>query len=107
MMIMLLDGKTGEPISVTSYSRTLDIPDPDVRFQLNITFSGEYSSDGIEYLANYAGVVINKIKIIDDQGNVLLYNANANARLQNLVENCDAQGRYGYATIAIYEPAAT
>lgn len=106
MLKMIINGQAAELIDITSYSRNLDIPDPDVRFRLNLNFSGDYSADGVEYLANYADTLITKIKIQDDSQNVLLYSNNVKAKLESLSETCDANGRYGYATIVIYEATA-
>lgn len=106
MLNMILNGQAAEPIDVTSYSRNLDIPDPDIRFRLNITFTGDYSANGVEYLANYADTLITKIKIQDASNNVYLYNNDVKAKLESLSESCDENGRYGYAAIVIYEPTA-
>ena len=101
-MKMILNNKTNEEIDVTSYSRSLDVGDANVRFRLNLVFNGNYSAEGFEYLANYANVDITEITVEDDEGNEMLHTV-ARARLETLSENCDNNGRYGYATIAIYE----
>lgn len=103
MMKMILNNKIAEIINITNYSRTLDVLDENIRFQLDITLSGDYPAESIEYLANYANIAITEIKITDDQNTIWLHNNNINAKLQSLTETCDGQNRYGYATIIIYE----
>lgn len=106
MLKMILNGQAAEQIDITSYSRTLDVPDPDIRFRLSLNFNGDYSADGVEYLANYADTLITKIKIQDANNTVFLYSPSVKAKLESLNETCDENGRYGYATIVIYEASA-
>lgn len=104
MMKMILNGKSDELIDVTSFSRTLDVPDPAVRFRLNIVFYGDYSADGFEYLANYANKDITSIYIKNEEETVMLDSSGIVANLESLNESCDNTGRNGYATIVIKEP---
>ncbi len=103
MMKMILNGKADELIDVTSFSRTLDVPDPAVRFRLNIVFYGDYSADGFEYLANYANKDITSIYIKNEEETVMLDSSGIIANLESLNESCDGVGRNGYATIVIKE----
>lgn len=107
MMTMTLNGKSSEPIDITSFSRNLNVPDPNIRFDLNLNFSGDYSPNGIEYLANYADNLITHIRIVDASNNNVLLSPNIKAKIQSLNESCDENGKYGYATITIYEANAT
>ena len=106
MMTMILNGKTNEPIDISSYSRTLDVPNPDVRFSLDISFNGNYSAAGVEYLADYADINITSIKIKNGNDD-MLDSSNITAKLNSLNETCNENGeRYGYASIIIYEANA-
>ena len=105
-MKMILNNKANELIDVSSYSRSLNIPDTDVRFNLDLNFSGDYSANGVEYLANYANTDITSIKIYDDSdenGTDLLVTGTIRAKLTSLNEVCGPDGRYGSASMVIYE----
>ena len=106
MMTMILNGKTNEPINISSYSRTLDVPNPDVRFSLDLSFHGDYSANGVEYLANYADNDIISINIKNGEDDMLNTN-DVIAKLVSLNETCNENcERYGYASIIIYEANA-
>lgn len=108
MLKMYLNGNMNQAIDLTSYSRNLNVPDTNVRFDLSINFSGDYSADGIEYFANYADTLITDIEIINEADNTVCLNStNIKAKIQSLNESCDDNGRYGYATLSIYEANAT
>jgi len=104
MMQMILNGKSNEVIDISGYTRTLDIPDPNIRFRLDLNFNGEYSAAGIEYLAEYANKDITSI-VISNDGNTVL-ETNSKATLAALNESCTGNDRYGYASINIYEANA-
>lgn len=103
MLKMILNGKTNEPIDLNGYSRNLAVENVDVRFNLSINFSGNFSAEGVEYLANYANADITSMEIEDASHNVLLSIDNANIKLTALNENCDENNHYGYANFVIYE----
>lgn len=105
-MKMYLNSKATEPIDVNSYSRYLDVPDQDVRFRLELNFSGDYSAEGVEYLANYANTLITDIVIEDENGVAILTSSGIKAKLTALQENCSEESRYGNASISIYEANA-
>ena len=107
MMTMILNGNTNEPIDISTYSRNLDVPNVDVRFNLNISFNGDYSAAGIEYLADYANSDITSISIKNGDDDMLTA-VNITAKLTSLNETCNENGeRYGYASIVIYEAGVT
>lgn len=104
-MKMILNNKADELIDISSYSRSLNIPDADIKFNLDLNFSGDYSANGIEYLANYANTDITSIKIYNDNDNdaELLVTGTIRAKLTSLNEVCNQDGRYGNASMVIYE----
>ena len=106
-MIMYLNNDKTKSVGLTSYSRDLDIPNPDIRFNLSLSFSGNYPAEGIEYLADFANNDITDIEIDDDEGNVLLASTGAIGKLTSLNETCDETGKSGYALICIYEVGVT
>ena len=101
-MKMILNNKANELIDISSYSRSLNIPDADIRFNLDLNFSGDYSANGVEYLANYANTDITSIKIYNDDTD-LLVTGTIRAKLTSLNEVCGPDGRYGSASMVIYE----
>lgn len=101
MMQMILNGKSNEAIEISGYTRTFDIPDPNIRFHLDLNFNDEYSTADIEYLAEYANKDITSI-VISNNGNTVL-ETNSKATLAALNESCTGNDRYGYASINIYE----
>ena len=107
MMTLILNGKTSEPIDITSFSRVLDVADTNVRFNLDFHFEGNYSAAGVEYLADYADNAITSIHITNENGDVLLDNGTIQGKLRSLSESCDGTGRRGYGAIAIYENGTT
>lgn len=107
MFTMTLNNKATEPIDISSYSRILDVANPDIRFELDFNFEGNYSADGIEYLADYANDTITDIEIVNQEDNTVLLNAeNIRGKLRSLYENCNKDGRTGYGVIALYEATA-
>ena len=104
MMKMILNGKNNEVIDISSYSRTLAVEDPMVRFRINLVFYGNYSAEGFEYLANYANDTITSIYIEGEDEEVILNSDGIVGKLDSLNENCDGAGRNGYATITVLEP---
>ena len=107
MMTLILNGKTAEPIEISTYSRNFDIPDATIRYRLNINLNGNYSSNSIEYLANYADAQVTDMKVIASDGTTeLLATDTVNAKLESLTETCDNDIKYGYAAIIVYETAA-
>jgi len=104
MMKMYLNGVLTEPIDISSFTRNLDVPNTDIRFHIGLSFDGDYSADGIEYLANYADKAITSIKIISEDNSTTYLNVTqTNARLESLGETCTESGRNGYANIVTYE----
>lgn len=106
-MIMYLNNDKTKSVEVSSYSRDLNIPDPDIRFSLNLSFTGEYPAEGIEYLADFADNDITEIEIVNDTGSVMLTHSGSIARLVMLNETCNEGGKNGYAAINIYEAGVT
>lgn len=107
MLKMTLNNNSNKYMLVTSYTRNLDAGDPDIRFNLDFNFEGAYSADGIEYLADQADTLITAVKIVDNNGSVMLNTENIKGKLRTLMESGDDNGRRGYGSIAIYEATAT
>ena len=106
MMNMVLNNNTNEVIEIASFSRYFDLQDEKVRFRLDLGFSENYSSDSIEFLANYAKKEITSI-VINNSLNENVLNLNGlNARLTSLTETCSNESRYANATITAYEADA-
>lgn len=106
-MKMYLNNKSNEPITIANYNRNLDIPSEDIRFKLDVMFEGNYPAAGIEYLANYANENITSILIESESGNIALEYDTILAKLTNLYENGNDEGKNGYASIDIYEDGVT
>ena len=104
MLRMYLNGNTEECIEISSYNRSLILADPAIKFSLNISMSDNYSPLSMEYLANYDGVTITSINITDEEDRSMLESTNIVAELRGLNENCDSNGRYGYAEIVTLNP---
>jgi len=105
-MQMYLNKDKTQSVEFSSYSRELDVPNPDIRFNLNLNFSGDYAADGIEYLADFANNNITDIEIVNENNTVVLTSAGSIGKLVSLNETCDGYGKSGYATIQIYEVGA-
>ena len=106
MLNMILNGNVEQEIEITSYSRSINLNDPAIKFNLNISMTGSYSPMSVEYLAQYGDEKIVSIQINNEVGETLVLSDNLNAQLRSLNENCDANGRYAYAEIINYaEPA--
>ena len=103
-MNMYLNKDKNKVIELSSYSRDLDIPNPDIRFNLNLSFSGNYSAEGFEYLADFANHDITDIEIENNDGILQLTITNCISKLVNLNETCSDDGKSGYGTITVYEP---
>ena len=71
MMQMYLNKDKTQSVEFSSYSRELDVPNPDIRFNLNLNFSGDYAADGIEYLADFANNNITDIEIVNENNTVV------------------------------------
>lgn len=106
-MIMYLNGDKTVGVEISSYSRDLDVPNQDIRFNLNLSFSGDYDPAGFEYLADFANQNITDIEIQNDNGDVMLASTSIIAKLISLNESCDETMKSGYAMITIYEPGVT
>lgn len=106
MMNMILNNNTNEVIEITSFSRYFDIQDEKVRFRLDLGFSENYSSDSIEFLANYAKKEITSIVISNSLNENVLNLNNLNAELTALTETCSNENRYANAAITVYEADA-
>ena len=106
-MLMYLNKDKTTGVEISSYSRDLDVPNPDVRFSLNLSFSGDYSPEGFEYLADFADNDITDIEITTNDGTTVLETTDVIAKLNNLNETCDDNGKTGFGVITIYEAGVT
>ena len=104
MLQMILNNNENEVIEITTYTRTLDVGNPAVKVGLSVSMTDGYSPASFEYLMNYAGTTITSIVIKDAGDNILVNSTNVVAKLSSLNENCDVNGRYGYASILILNP---
>lgn len=103
-MYMYLNGKSGEPITVTSYSRHLNIGDnTNVVFNINFELTGEYPAASFETLAGYGRTPVTAIRVINTDGNKVLADmSNLNAKLIALSESCTDSGKSAYGSFELY-----
>lgn len=107
MLKMYLNKDYTQYVEISSFSRELDIPDPDVRFNLSLSFTDGYSAEGIEYLMDFANEDITDIEIKNSNDTVLLSSIGAAGRLISLMETCDENSRNAWGTIKVYEVGVT
>lgn len=103
MLSMILNNDESKVIEISTYSRALD-SNPAVKMNLNLSMTDNYDPRGFEYLIDYADSEITSIVIKDSAENVLVNSVDIHAKLTSLNENCDINGRYGYASIAVLAP---
>lgn len=107
MLKMYLNKDYAKYVEFTSFSRDLDIPDPDVRFNLSLTFNDNYSAEGIEYLMDFANEDITDIEIKNGNNEMLLASLGTAGKLVSLMETCDETSRNAWANIKVYEAGVT
>ena len=86
-MKLILNNKTAEAIGIDNFSRSLDIPDTSVLF--NVYFSTNKLEDmpSMNYLTQYASLPITAYKIVDGDNTVVSEVTGITAHLTSLNEN--------------------
>ena len=102
MLKMILNNEQDDPIDVTTFSRIVDVNNPDIRFRVNISFKDNYSEQSIQNLAKYSKEDITNIKIYDNEVECLAI-SNVHAKFEHINESYDSTGKFGYAVIVVFE----
>ena len=102
-MKMFFNNDSNHAIEITSFFRGLETNSevgPFFRFELN--FSGNYSSENLDYLATFINQDITDIRVLNKNDEEVLTLHNVQARLQNLYENYNDENKSGNATIRVF-----
>lgn len=102
-MIMYLNNKINEPITIGSYSRNLTLGDETTSlYQIDINWNDNYSPASIEKIYSYVHVPITSIKIVRNEETVLETSNTVNLQLNYLNEAGTDEGLYAACGFIAY-----
>lgn len=102
-MIMYLNNKMDEPITIGSYSRNLSLGEGAPLYQIDINWNDNYSPASIEKIYSYARIPIASIKIVRNKETVLETANNVNLQLSYLNEAGTDEGLYAACGFVAHE----
>lgn len=102
-MKLILNNKMNEAIKIDSMSRSLNIPDTQVLFDINFSTNNLADATSMSYLIPYATTPITAYALYDDDDNLIVEDAEADAKLISFNENFSNNFYNSNASIQVKE----
>ena len=102
-MKLVLNNKANEAILIDNFNRNLDISNPEILFNVYFSSNNVAGMNSMNYLAQYANTPITAYKILNDQDEVMLDVAEADAKLVSFNESFTNDYYNANASIQVME----